>query len=112
MDRLGRLGAGGLGQAEDLAGRLVVPVAEEVDAVLALDGEVGGVGLGDRFGGQAGNLVVSIEKEWHRTGPPELGWFGVRIGPAHRVFNRSDDRAGVTLATAPRATLAHHRHEL
>ena len=53
MDGIGRLGARGLDEAEDLAGRLVVPVSAVVDAILLLDLEVAGVGGGDGFAGQA-----------------------------------------------------------
>ena len=51
----------GLDQAEDLAGRLVVPVALVRHAVLGSDLDVAGVSGGDGLRGQPGDVVVGVE---------------------------------------------------
>src|SRR5215470_1014538 len=58
--------AGGVDQAEDLAGTLVVPVPDIVDAILTLYLEIFLVCTGCHLGGQSVYLVVHVEIERHR----------------------------------------------
>src|SRR5437899_1012797 len=53
---------------------LVVPVPDEVHAVLALHGQIFLVGLGSHLGGEAIDLVVDIQVERH--GPTLLSYGG------------------------------------
>jgi len=70
MDLVGGLGARCLDETEDLAGRLVEPVAQVPDVVLALDREVGRVGGGDAGRGQALDVMVGVEIERRRVSFP------------------------------------------
>ena len=63
-----RLGRWGLRQAEDLAGRLVVPVALVGHAVLGSDLDVAGVSGGHGLRGQTGDVVVGVEIHRHALG--------------------------------------------
>src|SRR5262249_50787324 len=61
--------AGGLDQAEDLAGLLVEPVAHILDAMLFLDLQVGLMRLGDSLGRQPVDMVVNIHEQRHMDAP-------------------------------------------
>src|SRR5262249_21366573 len=66
MHRGRRFLAGGVDQAEDLAGTLVIPVPDIVDAILTLYLEIFLVCTGCHLGGQSVYLVVHVEIERHR----------------------------------------------
>src|SRR5215211_6280007 len=66
VNRVRGLRIGSLDEAEDLAGLLVDPVALVVHAVLALDGDVGLVRLGDVGRRDAVGHVVNVHVERHR----------------------------------------------
>ncbi|VXB70832.1 hypothetical protein AERO9AM_20707 [Aeromicrobium sp. 9AM] len=66
---LGGCGVRSLDEAEHLARVLVEPVLLVVDAVLALDLEVLGMGTGDGVCGEAFDLVVDVHEQSHEFSP-------------------------------------------
>ena len=58
-------------QAKDLAGRLVKPVAQVLDAILLLRLEIGRMGLANRIGGEPLDMGVHIHIQWHDFSPYE-----------------------------------------
>src|SRR5437867_4149431 len=65
MDVVQRLRRGSLGKAVDLAGGLVVPVAQIADPVLSLHLEVARMCLPDAVSGESGDGAMGVEVERH-----------------------------------------------
>lgn len=73
MHILGSLRVGCFDEAEHLAGRFVIPIAEVRHFVLALDLQVSRMSTSHRFAGEARDVVMGIEIKRHGESPYGLG---------------------------------------
>ena len=69
VDALNSLGAGGIGQAEDVAGRGIPPCLLERNALIALDVQVGLVCISERLAGNPHHAGVYVHELRHHEPP-------------------------------------------